>query len=309
MTNEIADTPLVSVIIPCWNRETYVGNAIESVLGQSYRNIEIVVVDDGSTDESARVVAQRYPSVKLLQQQNLGVSAARNTGLRNSTGEFVIFLDSDDWLSNDVVEVHLEAAKHWPDADVYGANTAELNQAGSIIVSEANWPPIPSIPYELLFLHPPLFVGSQMYRRQALIRIGGYDESMKSHEDSDCLLRVVLSGGKIVRSGGGYCAYRRTENSLTRNSLQVHKFAVRFVRKLRKFYCPHDPSLADLVRRRLRGVRLRYWNAYFAFHLSLCGGEPIKFCYHLLKVSSVDPGYVFFVLRDKPWKLVADEAF
>ncbi|MFC5269473.1 glycosyltransferase [Adhaeribacter terreus] len=91
------ENPLVSVIIPCYNHAHFLHKAIESVLKQTYRNTEIVVVDDGSSDDT-KAVSEKYPEVKYVYQQNQGLSAARNTGVKKSTGDLLLFLDADDWL-------------------------------------------------------------------------------------------------------------------------------------------------------------------------------------------------------------------
>ncbi|MEA5550659.1 glycosyltransferase family A protein [Anabaena cylindrica UHCC 0172] len=91
--------PLVSVIIPCYNRDRYLAEAIESVLGQSYPNIELIVIDDGSSDRSGEI-AQSYP-LKYHYQTNGGIGAARNAGIALASGEFLAFLDSDDiWVQD-----------------------------------------------------------------------------------------------------------------------------------------------------------------------------------------------------------------
>ncbi|MFD2247981.1 glycosyltransferase [Pontibacter ruber] len=97
--------PLVSVIIPCYNHGQYLHKAIESVLRQTYKYTEIVVVDDGSTDNT-KPVSEQYEGVKYIYQQNQGLSAARNTGIRHSTGDFILFLDADDWLYPKGIEVN-----------------------------------------------------------------------------------------------------------------------------------------------------------------------------------------------------------
>src|SRR4051812_33839695 len=88
---------LVSVIIPCYNQARFLGQAIESVSRQDYPQFEVIVVDDGSTDDTSEVAA-RYPGVRVIRQKQLGISAARNRGLRESTGSYLVFLDSDDRL-------------------------------------------------------------------------------------------------------------------------------------------------------------------------------------------------------------------
>src|SRR5215218_5526383 len=88
---------LVSVIITTYNHSHYLPQAISSVLRQDFQNKEIIVVDDGSKDNTKEIVAQ-YPQVRYIYQTNKGLSAARNTGIDNSTGEYLIFLDADDWF-------------------------------------------------------------------------------------------------------------------------------------------------------------------------------------------------------------------
>src|SRR5215212_9690625 len=89
--------PLVSVVIPCYNQAHFLSEAIESVLAQTHPNFEIIVVDDGSTDNTSEVAA-RYPGVRHIRQDNQGLAAARNTGLRESKGTCLVFLDADDRL-------------------------------------------------------------------------------------------------------------------------------------------------------------------------------------------------------------------
>lgn len=111
---------LVSVVIPCYRQAHFLPEAIESVLRQSYPRREIIVVDDGSPDETAEVAA-RYPGVRCVRQPNRGLAAARNRGLAEARGEFVVFLDADDRLLPDALQVGVEAfAAHPECAFVYG---------------------------------------------------------------------------------------------------------------------------------------------------------------------------------------------
>ena len=112
-----SDLPLVSIIIPVYNRERYLAEAIESVLAQTYPAIELIVVDDGSSDRSAEV-AQRYlPFVKYCFQPNGGTAAARNTGIALAQGEFLAFLDSDDIWTEDKLSRQMAAFTADPDLD------------------------------------------------------------------------------------------------------------------------------------------------------------------------------------------------
>src|SRR5215208_7052146 len=114
---------LVSVVIPCYNQAHFLGEAIESVLAQSYKDFEIVVVDDGSPDDTSEV-ASRYEEVRLIRQKNSGLAGARNRGLAEAEGAYVVFLDSDDRLMPEALEVGVrELASHPECAFVCGTLT------------------------------------------------------------------------------------------------------------------------------------------------------------------------------------------
>lgn len=103
----LKDEALVSVIIPCYNHGRYLSKAIESVIKQTYANFEIIVVDDGSTDNT-KEIAQSYQKVKYVFQFNQGLSAARNTGIDQCNGNYLVFLDADDWLLTDALMINLD---------------------------------------------------------------------------------------------------------------------------------------------------------------------------------------------------------
>src|SRR3712207_4601210 len=111
---EPTEKPLVSIVIPCYNQAHFLGEAIESVLAQTYPHFEVVVVDDGSTDNT-EAVAARYPGVRCIRQENQGLAAARNTGIRRSNGSYLVFLDADDRLLPNALEVGLKHLKEHPE--------------------------------------------------------------------------------------------------------------------------------------------------------------------------------------------------
>ena len=108
-----ARDPLVSVIVPCYNGAAFLEEALRSALAQSYGEVEVVVVDDGSTDSSAEI-ARRFP-VRYIRQENRGLSEARNTGIRESKGSYLVFLDADDRLKPRAIETGLGALALRPD--------------------------------------------------------------------------------------------------------------------------------------------------------------------------------------------------
>ena len=143
-----AAAPLVSVVIPCYDQARYLPDAIESVLAQSYPHLELVVVDDGSPDNTAEVAA-RYPGVQVVRQENAGLSGARNTGLRHTNGAYLIFLDADDRLLPKAVADGLAAFAAHPEAAFVAGRCRIIDTTG---VAQLTQQPDPDRgdPYEAL---------------------------------------------------------------------------------------------------------------------------------------------------------------
>ena len=130
------NTPLISVIVPVYQVERYLRECLDSVLAQTYVNLEIIVVDDGSTDSSPRIVseyASKDARIRRFTQPNQGLSSARNTGLEHASGEYILFVDSDDVLSPDHVKVLYRAlAVSYTHLDVYKRQSAATSSAPTI---------------------------------------------------------------------------------------------------------------------------------------------------------------------------------
>jgi len=126
------ETPLISVIITCYNHGKYISKAITSVLEQSYKNVEIIVLDDGSTDDTSRQ-AERFSSVRYIYQDNQGLSSARNTGISGSRGEFILFLDADDWLTKHSLTINVKSLASSPEAAFVSGGHIKISTAGDII--------------------------------------------------------------------------------------------------------------------------------------------------------------------------------
>ena len=130
----MSTNPLVSIIIPVYNVEKYLVQCIESVLAQTYQNLEIILIDDGSTDRSPQMCdeyAEHYYNVQAFHKQNGGASTARNVGLENAKGEYIFFLDSDDWLESDALETMITTAKR-EDADLVFCEAQAVDNEGNI---------------------------------------------------------------------------------------------------------------------------------------------------------------------------------
>ncbi len=128
----IRNEELISVIIPSYNHGSYLSRAIESVISQTYKNSEIIVVDDGSSDNTKQV-AESFPQVVYVHQHNQGLSAARNTGIDNSKGKYLLFLDADDWLSVDALEKDAAILNAHPEAAFVSGGHVKINDTGKIL--------------------------------------------------------------------------------------------------------------------------------------------------------------------------------
>lgn len=126
---KISERPLVSIIIPAYNAEKWLAECIESLVGQTYKNLEIIIVDDGSVDQTEAICKnyqQKDGRIQYLKKENAGVSAARNTGLEDASGELVCFVDADDYLDKNVIEIGIKAfLKSSPDLFIWNVCKVE----------------------------------------------------------------------------------------------------------------------------------------------------------------------------------------
>lgn len=183
----------VSVIIPSYNRAAFLPEAIESLLSQTYPVFEIIVVDDGSTDET-KEVCDRYPTVQYIYQKNQGVSVARNTGIHVSTGEYLLFLDSDDCLLPQAVEIGINCINAHPEVGFVFGNYIfqSMNPDGSYKTEQVydNQPEVASYATLLAAEHK-IQCACVIFRRVAIEAVGGFDPNLATMEDINLFLRVA----------------------------------------------------------------------------------------------------------------------
>ncbi|WP_392756350.1 glycosyltransferase family 2 protein [Streptomyces sp. LN590] len=186
--------PVVSVVIPCHDYARYLPEAVSSVLAQTFRDWELVIVDDGSTDDTVEVtqgLIARHPDrrIRLLQQPNAGVSAARNTGIEASTGRYILPLDADDVIAATMLEKTVGVLDSDPGIAI--ASTDVFTFTDDDLPPQAM--PLPAYSRELLLQRLIMFYCS-LYRRVAWQTVGGYDESMRAGEDWDFWIGCVEHG-------------------------------------------------------------------------------------------------------------------
>lgn len=257
--------PLVSVAIPAYNHAPFIAQTLHSVACQSYPNLELVVVDDGSTDGTATVVerftkerAGRFPRIEFIRQANRGVSAASNRAIAACRGEWVHLLGSDDLIYPDKVLVMQRMIEQWADprlALVYA--DADFIDAEGRVLSTTRGPKRPppgpdAAAYLWLLASNPITNPTVALRREAFLALGGFDETLPL-EDWDAWLRLSVRHS-IARVPQVLAAYRRHAGNTSRR--QAMMFAAQW-RSFARFVTQHGDLLPAAVRRRAYRRHLR----------------------------------------------------
>ena len=188
--------PLFSVVIPTFNRKKFLKKSIDSVLSQNISDFELVVVDDGSTDSSIILVSDyRGKGITYIRTKNLGVSHARNTGIQNSRGSYIAFLDSDDYWESSKLEHVLEEIKKFPEINIFHSEEIWFNNGKMLNQKKKHKKPDGYVYKNCL---PLCCIGmsTSVIKKTLLDEIGMFDEKMPACEDYDLWLRACL-GNKV----------------------------------------------------------------------------------------------------------------
>lgn len=189
--------PLVSVIIPTYNHAKYVCRAINSVLEQTYKNYEIIVVDDGSTDDTREVLEPYMDKIKYIYQENKGLAASRNTGIRAAKGDCLQFLDADDIILPQGLDIQVKFLKTHPDVDVVACRNRRVDAAGRLLLEQRRYVK-KRIMFKDLVLTNRFAVNGLLLRRKCFTSAGFFDESLKSCEDWDMWLRIAAQNHRFL---------------------------------------------------------------------------------------------------------------
>jgi glycosyltransferase involved in cell wall biosynthesis len=206
-------TPLVSVLIPCYNAEPWIAETLESALGQTWPNKEIIVVDDGSSDSSADILREFLPhGIKVIRQQNRGASAARNLALSEAQGEFIQFLDADDLLAPNKIEIQMKRlATEPPDRIATGAwgrfydapdNTRFLPDPVWADLGPVEWLITSWTGGGMMASH------SWLSPRSTIEKAGKWDETPSPIDDGEFFTRMVLNSTGVLFCPQAYSYYR-----------------------------------------------------------------------------------------------------
>jgi acetyltransferase-like isoleucine patch superfamily enzyme/GT2 family glycosyltransferase len=209
--------PLVSIVIPCYNAGDCIADAIESALNQSCRQIEVIVIDDGSTDDSFEKIAQFEGRIRFESGANYGGCAARNRGIELSRGEYIQFLDADDLLIPEKIAWHLQAIDDGEShLTVSEGKAIDFNSGRELDYfrwSEADW--------RRCLVLKSLQTSAPLHKRAELLAIGGFKPGLKCCQEKDLHLRLALSGVEFRQLPFLGYIQRRRSNSVSANQLHV----------------------------------------------------------------------------------------
>ncbi len=260
--------PLVSIIVPVCNGEASIGDALTSALGQTYKNVEVVVVDDGSRDRTAEIVdtiARRDGRVRLVTQDNRGVAAARNRALTVASGELIATLDADDlWDPQKIARQARRMLEAGDDTGLVYCWWIWIDERGRVLDSSPSWRVEGDAADTLVRVNVTGCASVPMFRRRSVDEVGGYDETFRSRdaegcEDWDLALRIA-ERARVAVEAACLVAYRRHRGAMSTGTARMwrsHALVVDGVQRRR----PHvSPTVlqrsADQFALHLAGVSL-----------------------------------------------------
>lgn len=252
--------PAVTAIIPTHNRAQLLVEAVGSALQQTRPPDEIIVVDDGSTDDTEQVVARYGGKLRYVRQKNSGPASARNHGMRLASGDFIAFLDSDDLWVPDRLERQFAALESCPELDfIFGLEakfTAGRQSDGCEIKSRDVWKSLNSAdgvvpkPVELLLEENFIPTSSVLFRKQCLASVGFIDETLQQAEDYDFWLRFAVQGCRFGFVNSVLCRRRQHAGNLVNQWVNRTSATAAVLSR----YRDHAPGRRELVASRLSGL-------------------------------------------------------
>jgi glycosyltransferase involved in cell wall biosynthesis len=239
--------PQVSILIPCHNADRWIAQAIESALNQTYPHKEVIVVDDGSTDRSLEIIQSFGDRIRWETQPNQGGNAARNRLLELSNGEWLQYLDADDYLLPHKLEQQVQVLSQGLQADViYGASIYEYWEGESVRQETVTIPP-PHDPWILLARWFLPQTGSPLWRRQAIVDVGGWKMGQPCCQEHELYLRLLMAGKGFQYSESVGSVYRQWSEGTVckRNKPEVFRQRLSIEDRLEQYLQTHDLLTPD----------------------------------------------------------------
>jgi glycosyltransferase involved in cell wall biosynthesis len=256
----------VSVIVPTYNRAEYLRQALSSVLDQSGVSAEVIVVDDGSTDETPHVVESYSDRVRYVRQTNQGPAAARNHGLRLARGDYVAFLDSDDYYVPGILSKLLAVLAAQPTPGAVQGGFVHVAADGEQLSIEEPWREAPQLDLDTCIRLKPAYLATMMLSREWIERVGGFDTALRQGEDVDLLIRLVAAGCSVEWLPRPVTYHRRHPGNMTHDRVGG---AEDIERVLDKYFARTD--VPDRLRRDERAMR--FYNLVWSAWRISCDGR------------------------------------
>ena len=257
--------PRVSVIIPVYNCDGYISQAIDSILAQTYQSYEIIVIDDGSTDNTRKAMEPYMETIHYVYQENQGVSAARNHGIDLARGELIAFLDADDFFLPDKLTAQLRVFDAQPNLGIVHSGWRRVNQQGETIKDETPWDYVPNLNLEGWLRWKPIgTMGTLMFRRDWLQQVGSFEPGLSQAEDVDLLLRLSVKGCEAEWLRQSTVCYRQHDRNTMRDGVSQAR-SINWV--LDKFFASREslPLGISLFEKQVRYNTL-VWSSWYLYY-------------------------------------------
>ena len=257
-----SSTPQVSVVIPTYNCDRYLSQAVESVLSQKRCDFELIIIDDGSTDKTKQALQPYRNFLHYVYQNNQGVCLARNHGIKLAQGEFIAFLDADDFFLPGKLAAQLAIFDSQQSLGIVHSGWRRVDAEGKLIMNVTPWQSYPELNLETWLKFKPVLPSAMMFRRQWLERIGGFDPQFRVAEDVDLVLRLALAGCHAAWLPQITVCYRQHEQSAMTNGLPQAECLTKLLDKF--FQEPHLPKQIQLLENNVRHNTL-VWIAWYLY--------------------------------------------
>ncbi|MGB3402772.1 MAG: glycosyltransferase [Microcoleaceae cyanobacterium] len=269
--------PLVSVIIPAYNGDRYIAEAVKSVLIQNYSSFEIIVVDDGSTDRTPEVLQPYQSQIRYLSQPNQGVAAARNRGIEAAVGELIALLDQDDCFRADKLTAQVAIFTANPTVAIVNSGWQLIDTDGNPISQIEPWHNLPNLTIETWLTRTPILPSALMFRREAWETVGGFNSRFDGVDDVEFIWRVALAGYKAMWLPQITVNYR--QHSQTVSEQKAVERANLFITAQNHFFS--QSNLPDEIRQLeaasyYEGYTWMAWHLYHTSHFSQMANYLLK---------------------------------
>lgn len=266
----------VSVVIPTYNDELYIAKAIDSVLNQTYTDYEILVIDDGSTDNTRQILESYGDRIKYIYQEHQGVSTARNLGIEKASGELISFLDADDYFLSEHLQQQVSCLEQKPFLGMVSSGWRRVDEKGNILSKNKPWKVLPRLNLETWLISRPVLPSAITIRREWLDKVNGFKPKFVLAQDIDLILRLALEGCQADWSGKVSTCYRSSNSNATNDTVKQARFFDMVFNDF--FYNNNLPESIAQLENQARYSYLKWlgWRLYHTGNFSLMASYLFK---------------------------------